>query len=210
MKVQGLYFITDSRLSRQGILQDAKDAVEGGCRVVQYREKEKPRGEMIAEATLLGQVCREKSVLFIVNNDVDVALAAGADGVHLGQQDTALAEARQKLGKGKIIGVTVHDVREALEAERLGADYVSVSPVFHTDTKPDAGKPAGVELVRQVKNAVKVPVVAIGGINESNLDQVLEAGADSIAVISAIAASSAAEAAARKITEAINDSARKR
>lgn len=189
MKLSGLYFITDSRLTRQGIIEDVKQVIEAGCRTVQYREKEKSAREMIKEAAEIGGICREKDVLFIVNNNVDIALAVNADGIHLGQRDMPVVITRKLLGRKKIIGVTVHSVEEALQAQKQGADYVSVSPIFHTDTKRDAGKPVGIQLIKEIKEQVGLPVVAIGGINEKNLQQVLDAGSDCIAMISAIVAS---------------------
>lgn len=189
MKISGLYFVTDSNLTSQGIFSDVKQVIEAGCRMVQYREKEKSTAEKLEEAKEIAALCREHDVLFLINNDVDVALAVNADGVHLGQQDMPIAIARKLLEEGKIIGVTVHTLEEALQAEKQGADYVSVSPIFETKTKPDAGKPAGIELIKEVKEGVKLPIVAIGGINEENLQQVLEAGADSVAVISVIVCS---------------------
>ncbi len=202
-KLSGLYFITDSKLSKQGIVADVQQAIEAGCRIVQYREKEKSTAEMVTEAKEIAALCREHDVLFLVNNDVDVALAVDADGVHLGQQDMPIAIARKLLEGGKIIGVTVHNLEEALQAEKQGADYVSVSPIFETKTKPDAGKPAGIELIKEVKEGAKLPIVAIGGINEGNVQLVLEAGADSVAVISAIVCSNNPGQAAKRMVEKI-------
>ncbi|MBN2067135.1 MAG: thiamine phosphate synthase [Candidatus Diapherotrites archaeon] len=203
MEISGLYFVTDSRLSKQGILQDVKKVIEAGCRIVQYREKEKSLEEKTAEAKELAVLCRGKGVLFIMNNDVEIAVAVEADGVHLGQEDMPLEKAREVLGESKIIGITVHNVKEALEAEKHGADYVSVSPIFHTDTKKDAGKPAGIELIEEAKERVKLPIVAIGGINEGNVQEVIKAGADSVAVISAIACSENPKEAAQRIIRKI-------
>ena len=208
--ISGLYFITDSKLSHQGIVQDVRDVIEAGCKIVQYREKEKSKEEMLAEAKELAALCKEKSVLFMINNDVELALEVNADGVHLGQDDMPLAEAREKLGAGKIIGITVHNVQEALQAEKEGADYGSISPIFHTDTKKDAGKPCGIELIGRVKKAVKLPIVAIGGIEEENLEEVIAAGADSVAMISAIITSDDVEETVKRIVGRINDSIGKR
>ncbi len=205
MKILGLYFITDSELTKQGIMQDVKDVIEAGCRIVQYRENEKGRREMVEEAAEIASLCREKNVLFIVNNHVDVALAVNADGVHLGWQDMPAAIARKLLGKGKIIGLSTHSVEESIKAEELGVDYISIGPIFHTDTKKDAGKPVGIGLIREVKKAVKLPIVAIGGINGENLQQVLEAGADAVAMISAIVASNNVEETVKMIVGRIDD-----
>lgn len=205
MKISGLYFITDSRLSRQGIAADAQQVIEAGCAIVQYREKEKETGEMVAEAKQIAALCKENKILFLINDRVDVALAVEADGVHLGQQDMPCAIARKLLGKNKTIGLTVHSVEEAIEAQRQGVDYVSVSPIFATETKPDAGKPVGIELIKEIKEKVSLPVVAIGGINEQNLRQVLEAGADAVAIISAIVCSKNVRETARRIVKALSE-----
>jgi len=201
--ISGLYFITDSRLTKQGIAADVEQVIKAGCRLIQYREKEKNTSEMVKEATQLAKLCKANTTLFIINNRVDIALAVDADGVHIGQSDMAVETARKLLGKNKIIGKSTHSVEEAVQAEKQGCNYVSVGPVFHTNTKKDAGKPVGVELVTKIKKAVNLPVVAIGGINEENLEQVLKAGPDSIAMISAIACSPSPEKAAKTIIEKI-------
>ncbi len=198
-RISGLYFITDSTLTRQGVLEDVKQVLAAGCSVVQYREKQKSTAAMVVEAREIARLCRKKKALFLVNDRVDVALAAGADGVHIGQGDMPLALARKILGKKRVIGVTVHSAAEALQAQKSNADYVSVSPIFATATKSDAGPPVGVELIKKVKKKVALPVVAIGGINRENLQQVLQAGADSVAMISAIVCSESPGAEAKRI-----------
>lgn len=180
------YFITDSKLTKKNVIDDVKSAIRAGVRIVQYREKNKPKEEKIQEAIQLKEIC--KDIIFLINNDVDVALDVDADGVHLGQDDMSYGEARKLLGDEKIIGLTIHNVEEAVEAEKLGADYVGVSPIFATTTKLDAGKPAGIELIERVKNAVKIPFVAIGGINFENADQVIAAGCKKLVAISAVIA----------------------
>jgi thiamine-phosphate pyrophosphorylase len=208
MSIRGLYFITDRGLSRQGILKDAEQAIRGGASIVQYREKAAPTRRMVEEASALARICRQNMVLFLVDDRVDVALAVGADGVHLGQQDMPIEMARKLLGKGKIIGVTVHGPEEAKQAEKQRADYVSVAPVFETKTKQDAGKPLGVEMIKRVKAIVKVPLVAVGGINEANAAEVAASGADAIAVISAIATAPNVRRAAERLAGIMNDATR--
>jgi thiamine-phosphate pyrophosphorylase len=181
-----LYFITDSRLTRRTVLEDVESAVSAGVKIIQYREKDLNTREMIDEAKKIGHLCRKKNALFIINDRVDIALAVDADGVHLGNEDMLYRDARGLLGDKKIIGLTVHDAGEAMESERIGADYIGISPIFKTITKPDAGAPSGIRLIKHIKKAVKIPFVAIGGINLENIKSVLEAGARSIAVISAI------------------------
>ena len=201
--IEGLYFVTDSKLTKQGILKDTKQVIEAGCRLVQYREKDKPSREMLEEAKQLAKLCKSNGALFIVNDRLDIALSVDADGVHLGQSDLPIDLARKILGKGKIIGTSNHSVEEARQSEKAGADYISVGPVFHTDTKKDAGPPVGLNLLKQIRAITKLPIVGIGGVNEENLKEVLQAGADSVAVISAIVCSNDVEAAARRIIEVI-------
>ncbi|MFZ3085995.1 MAG: thiamine phosphate synthase [Candidatus Hydromicrobium sp.] len=202
-----LYFITDSRLTRKTILEDVKSAIRAGVKIIQYREKEKSTGDMIKEAKEIGELCKKNNVLFIINDRVDIVLAVDADGVHLGNKDMTYSIARKILGSKKIIGLTVHNIREAVEAERLGADYIGVSPIFETKTKLDAGRPAGLKLIKDIKKAIKIPFVAIGGINENNLGSVIEAGARSIAAISAIVTKDNVEKECKKFREVIiNDS----
>jgi thiamine-phosphate pyrophosphorylase len=181
-----LYFITDSRLTRRTVLEDVASAVSAGVKIIQYREKDLDTRDMIDEAKKIGKACREGNALFIIDNRVDIALAVDADGVHLGNEDMPYQDARRLLGDKKIIGITVHDVGEAIDAERIGADYIGISPIFETTTKQDAGTPSGINLIKYIKKAVKIPFVAIGGINQDNIKSVLKAGARSIAAISAI------------------------
>jgi len=198
-----LYFITDSRLTGRTVLEDVGSAIHAGVKIIQYREKDLTTREMIDEAGKICRLCRENDVLFIINDRVDIALAVDADGVHLGNEDMPYEAARRILGNTKIIGLTVHDVGEAIEAERIGADYIGISPIFETTTKPDAGTPAGTDLIKYIKKAVKIPFVAIGGINQDNIKSVLEAGARSIAVISAIVTKDDVEKECKKFREVI-------
>lgn len=186
MKIRGYYFITDAKLSRAGNISDVKDALAAGVTIVQYRNKNAPTKAMYEEALKIKALCKKAGALFIVNDRVDIALAIDADGVHIGSDDMPYRVARKLLGSKKVIGVTVHDDKEAREAQRLGADYVGVSPIFLTDTKPDAGVPAGIELIKKVKRMVSVPVIAIGGINLYNAEEIVKAGADGLCAISAV------------------------
>jgi thiamine-phosphate pyrophosphorylase len=161
-----------------------KTAARAGVRVVQYRRKCGATRALVEEALILRQSCPRS--LFIVNDRIDVALASGADGVHVGRDDMPCRTARRLMGPNAIIGVTVHGVEEALEAERAGADYVAASPIFSSRTKPDAGEPVGTGLVRVLRARLRIPVVAIGGIDTANARSVIEAGADAICAISAV------------------------
>jgi thiamine-phosphate pyrophosphorylase len=182
--MHGFYFITDAGLSRAGNLSDVREAVAAGVRVVQYRDKRGHPDKLREEARLLRELCRE--VLFLVNDRVDLALMVDADGVHLGQEDLPYEAARERLGPDKIIGITVHNVREAREAAARGADYLGVSPIFPTRTKADAGAAGGLGLLREIRREVTVPLIAIGGINLGNAREVLRAGADGLCAISAV------------------------
>lgn len=182
--MKGYYFITDSSLSKKGNRNDILEAVKAKVSIVQYRNKQGTSHELYQEALELRELCRD--TLFIVNDRADIALAVKADGVHLGQEDIPFSAARELLGTKKIIGLTVHSLEEALEAERLGADYLGVSPIYSTATKPDAGPPSGLNLIREIKKQVNLPLVAIGGIGLSNASEVINAGADGLCAISAV------------------------
>jgi thiamine-phosphate pyrophosphorylase len=159
-------------------------AVAAGVRVVQYREKQDRGRDLVAEARQLRELCHH--TLFLVNDWVEVALEVRADGVHLGQEDLPYSEARRLLGPEKIIGVTVHNLAEALAAQAMGADYLGVSPVFSTSTKADAGVPTGVKLLAEIRRRVSLPLLAIGGINLANAPAVIAAGADGVCAIAAV------------------------
>ena len=182
--MKGYYFITDDKLSLKGNFSDVSAAVKAQVRIIQYRSKDKTVKQMYAEALALRKIVR--GALFIINDRVDISLAVGADGVHLGAEDLPYEAARKILGKDMIIGLTVHTVEEAEHAQALGADYLGVSAIFATRTKLDAGKPSGVELIRRVKEIASIPVVAIAGITLENAPEVISAGADALCAISAV------------------------
>jgi len=156
-----------------------------GIRWVQYRDKVRLRREIYEEAIRLRKITKDYNAMFIVNDHADIAYCVNADGVHLGQDDLPLKEARRIIGKKKIIGISTHNLEQAIEAERDGADYIGFGPVFQTMTK-DAGEPKGIDMLREVKTKVRIPVVAIGGINLENIMSVLSTGIDGVAVASAI------------------------
>ena len=182
--MKGYYFITDSRLSRAGNISDVMEAAACKVDAVQYRNKNAETRVMYEEALHLREICRD--LTFLINDRIDIALAVGADGVHLGQTDMPCKTAREMLGEEKIIGVTVHNLFEALVAKRDGADYLGVSPIFQTATKSDAGKPAGIALIEEIRRKVDIPLIAIGGINLSNAPEVIGAGADGLCAISCV------------------------
>lgn len=180
----GFYFITDSALSKCGNAADVRAALSAGVKFVQYREKSACGKKTLAEALELKKMCDEKGAALIINDNIALCLAVDAAGVHLGQDDMPLKVARKLLPK-KIIGVTVHSLPEALDAEQEGADYLGVSPIFPTPTKSDAGKPCGTKTLRAIRAKTKLPLAAIGGITLKNLAQVLDAGADGVCAVSA-------------------------
>jgi thiamine-phosphate pyrophosphorylase len=176
--------------------------LEGGCRVVQLREKTMPLGDLYPVARALRKRCREAGCLFIVNDRVDLALAVEADGVHVGQDDLPAREARRLLSPGMILGVSTHDENQARRARDDGADYVAVGSMFPTGSK--AGfRLVGPDLVRRVRPEIRVPLVAIGGVTTDNVAEVIRAGADAVAVITAVCAAPDPAAAARAFLEAI-------
>jgi len=206
--LRGLYVIIDpSALLRTGPavapardeIQIAREALDGGARLIQLRDKTRQKGLQLPAAEALQALCRERGALFIVNDHVDLALAAGADGVHVGQRDLPVAVVR-RLAPDMVIGCSTNNTDEARRAEADGADYVSVGRLFPTGSKDDT-RPATTETLRAVKAAVSLPVCAIGGIDESNIDDVIEAGAEMAAVIAAVIAAPDTAAAARRLAE---------
>jgi thiamine-phosphate pyrophosphorylase len=193
-----LYLVTDRGLSRgRSTLEVVRAAVRGGVTCVQLREKTAATRAFIEEALGLRAYLNSCGVPLIINDRVDVALAVGADGVHLGQSDIPLAAARALVGAAMVIGISAESVRDAVEA--AGADYLGVSPVFATPTKADTAAPLGLEGLRAIREAVKTPLVAIGGLNRGNAAAAIRSGADGVAVVSAIVAADDPEQAARAI-----------
>jgi thiamine-phosphate pyrophosphorylase len=165
--------------------EQARMAVEGGAGAIQLRLKETPESRLMETGRAMAAACRKGGALFIVNDRPDIALALGADGVHVGGTDASPAEARRMLPAGAVVGVSVGDPGEAVAAEAAGADYVAIGPVFATPVKAGLA-PVGLGMVTRVRQAVSIPVVAIGGIGAANAASVVAAGADSIAVITAV------------------------
>jgi len=197
--LRGLYVIIDPAVcAGRDPLDIARAAIDGGARLIQLRDKVSEKGVQLTLDQALTSLCREADVLFIVNDHADLALAARADGVHVGQKDLPLAVVRQLVGPGLVIGASTNNAHEARRAQADGADYVSVGRLFETGSKADT-RPASTDTIREVKIAVSVPVCAIGGINESNIDQVIAAGADMVAVISAVCSAPDPRDAARRL-----------
>lgn len=196
-----LYVITDESVSRgRSHIEVAEAAIRGGADVIQLRDKTASGGTLYRVALALRKLTREAKVPLIVNDRLDIALAADADGVHLGQKDLPATVARNIMGPVRILGVSADTLEEALLAEKDGADYLGVGPVFEArETKADAGEPLGLERIARIRKHCRLPIVAIGGIKAENARLVREAGADSAAVISAIVAADDITQAAREL-----------
>jgi thiamine-phosphate pyrophosphorylase len=200
-----LYLVTDRELAKgRPLAEIVGEAVAGGVTCVQLREKRCDTRLFIDQARQLLALLQPAGIPLIINDRVDVALAAGADGVHLGQQDMAIADARKLAGKQLIIGISAESLADAIRAEAEGADYIGISPVFHTATKTDAAPPLGLEGVRRIRAAVALPLVGIGGICCDNAGSVIAAGADGVAVVSAIVAAGCPRSAARNLRERVD------
>ena len=180
-----LYAILDTSFCRdRSPIAILSELLKGGGKIVQLRAKELPSGEFFVLAKEARQLTREAGATFIVNDRADIALACHADGVHLGQDDLPLAAARKVLGGEKIIGISTHDLTQARAAEAGGADYIGFGPLFGSTTKDTGYTARGLDMLREIRAAVKIPIVAIGGINEHNVAEVWKSGADAAAIIS--------------------------
>ncbi len=196
--MKGLYAITDPNLTPgQQLFEAVEAALRGGCRILQYRDKQHAAGDQLQIAQTLRQICADYNALFIINDDVALTRAVQADGVHLGKNDTALRDARDYLGTNTLIGISCYnDLNWAIAMAETGADYVAFGRFFPSRTKPHA-QPATLDTLRQAKRTLNIPIVAIGGITLDNADLVIEAGADMIAVIQGLFAQTDIEQTAR-------------
>lgn len=196
----GLYLVTDERLSMgRATAEIVRAAIRGGVDVVQLRGKDLPIREQLAIGRALRAITREAGVPFIVNDRVDLALAVEADGVHVGQDDLPADVVRRLVGPEMIVGVSAATIAEARAARNEGADYIGVGPIWGTATKADAGEAVGPGLIATLKGAVDLPMVGIGGIKAANAAEVIAAGGDGVAVVSAIVSAADPEAAARDL-----------
>lgn len=201
-----LYLVTDRPLSLGRPIEEIViEAVAGGVTMVQLREKDAPTGEFVALAKGLKALLAPLGVPLIINDRVDVALAADADGVHIGQSDMAYADARRLLGPGKIIGLSVENFHDLEVANGLDVDYIGISPVYGTPTKTDTAQPFGLEGLRKAVEMSAHPTVAIGGMNAQTIGEVMQAGTDGVAVVSAICSAPSPREAARELLEIINN-----
>jgi thiamine-phosphate pyrophosphorylase len=185
-RLTGLYVVLDTQaLAGRDEIQIAGEIIQGGAKAIQLRDKQRSKGRLLTIAKKLQELCAESGVLFIVNDYLDVALTSDADGLHVGQEDLPLAAVREVLPIDKVAGCSVTTLSQAVKAEGEGADYIAVGSLFPTAAKANAIV-VGLDILKQVKQAVSRPLVAIGGINEENIEQVVVAGADSVAVIGAV------------------------
>jgi len=197
--IPGLYVIIDTQaLEGRSPIEVASQVIRGGAKPVHLRDNLLSNKELLLIAQQLRKVCTEHNVLFIINDYLDLALASDADGLHLGQNDLPIKVVRKLLPIGKILGCSTTTVDQAITAESEGADYIAVGSIYPTSSKETA-KVVGLDRLRQIKQAVSLPLVAIGGITKDNAAEVLAAGADSVAVISAILQAESPEEAARQI-----------
>jgi thiamine-phosphate pyrophosphorylase len=182
-----LYFVTDSRLNKgYSVLEQVELALQGGVKIIQVREKELSTPDYIALASEALKLTRAYNAFLIIDDCVEAAAVVGADGIHLGQDDMPIAKAAEILGKDAIIGISVKTEAEAIRAEKGGADYIAVNGVFPTQTKVNLGELPGLESVTRIRNCTHLPVIGIGGINLQNCRGVIDAGADGVAVVTAI------------------------
>ena len=210
MKLQNidysLYLVTDRGLARgRTTLEIIKAAVCGGTTIVQLREKDCSTRDFIEQALTVKKFLKARGVPLLINDRVDVAQAIAADGVHLGQTDMPLEIAKKILGDSMIIGISAESLEDAIEAERGGADYLGISPIYATPTKTDTASPLGLKGLREIRNAVKLPLVGIGGLNKDNAAEVIRHGADGVAVVSAIVAADDPAAAAEELKQVIKE-----
>ena len=198
-RLKGIYAVIDTEWLKGCKPSDiAIQVIKGGAKVIQIRCKERSTGEFFAFAGELKEICKEKGILFIVNDSLEVALACGADGLHVGQEDLPVAVLKKLIPIDMILGCSVKTVDEAINAKKDGADYLGVGAMFKTSTKDDT-RVVGTERIKEIKKALDIPIVAIGGINRNNLSKVMKAGADAAAVISAIMGAEDIEKATREL-----------
>ena len=208
MKLQtidlSLYLVTDRSLARgRSTLDIVKAGVRGGVTCVQLREKDCSTLEFIEQALSIRDYLSDRAIPLIINDRLDVAQAVKADGIHLGQTDMPLDMARAIVGDSMIIGISAESLEDAIEAEKGGADYLGVSPIYATPTKTDTAPALGLEGLRQIRATVKIPLVGIGGLNRENAADVVRNGADGVAVVSAIVAAGDPQAAAAELNQLI-------
>jgi len=181
--LKGLYAIVDYELLTDKIYEFTNQIITAGVKIIQFRAKNIKDEKFVNLAIKLRNLAQ--NITFIINDRVDIALIAEADGVHLGQNDIPIAFAR-KLLKDKIIGISTHNLNQAIQASKEEIDYLAIGPIYHTYTKKNAITPVGYEIIPKIKKLISIPVIAIGGINEDNIDEVIKSGADGVAIASGL------------------------
>ena len=205
-RVRGLYVIIDPQVTNgRDPLEIATAAIRGGAKMLQLRDKLRDKGDTLHLATQLQQLCRAHDVDLIINDHVDLAALVGCAGVHVGQTDLPVGQARRVLSPGQVVGRSNHEMEELTQSQEMGADHVAFGAIYTTGTKGVGRPPQGVDRLRRAKEATQVPLVAIGGINAGNVAPVVEAGADAICVTAAVGLAPEPEAAAAQLVEAIRE-----
>ena len=203
-RIRGLYVIIDPQVTNgRDPMEVARAAVRGGARMLQLRDKLRDQGEILPLATELQQLCQANSVALIINDHADLAAVVGAAGVHLGQTDLPVAQARRVLSPRQVLGRSNHEIEELVRSQEMGADHVAFGAIYQTGTKGVGRPPQGVEQLRRAREVTKVPLVAIGGINAENVAPVVAAGADAVCVTAAVGTAPDPEAAAARLVKAI-------
>jgi thiamine-phosphate pyrophosphorylase len=200
---QGLYFITDSTLTHQGVLEDTHQALQAGVKTVQFREKKLPMSERYPLALALKRLCHHYGAKLIINDGIDLALAIKADGIHIGQEDMPFQVCKNLVGNKMLIGLSTHSLAQAKEAKQLGADYIGFGPLFSSSTKPEAGEGKGIQALAKIVKQIDLPIVAIGGIKQKNLPDIVKTGVSNIAIISEIITATSLPIVLKQIIEEI-------
>ena len=203
-RVRGLYVIIDPQVTNgRDPIEVARAAVRGGARMLQLRDKLRDMGEVLPLATELQQLCQANSVALIINDHADLAAVVGSVGVHLGQTDLPVAQARRVLSPRQVLGRSNHEIEELVRSQEMGADHVAFGAIYRTGTKGVGRPPQGIEQLRRAREVTKVPLVAIGGINADNVAPVVTAGADAVCVAAAVGTAPDPEAATARLVKAI-------
>ena len=204
-QIRGLYVIIDPQVTAgRDPMEIARAAVDGGARMLQLRDKLRDKGESLPLARELQELCKTREVLLIINDHVDLAKIVGSAGVHVGQTDLPVAEARRVLAPEQLLGRSNHEIEELIESQEMGADHVAFGAIYQSGTKGVGRPPQGMDQLRRARAAAKVPLVAIGGITAANVAPVVDAGADAICVTAAVGAAPDPKAAAAALVEAIS------
>ena len=207
LKESRLYAIADERVCGQRPMSDIISKIKDSAGIIQLRDKESKKESILKEAYKLRQLLTGTKTIFIINDYIDIAKIADSDGIHLGQNDLPVQTARSLLGKDKIIGVSCHNLNQAIRAQKNGADYISIGPIFSTPTKPEY-KAVGLDLIKKVKKAMHIPFFVIGGINEHNITSVIAEGIEKVAICRAICRAKDISGAAKRLSAILHESSK--